>query len=45
MEEEIVLPAPEKGQIHNRCEGIDKLEDECFEDEPVFEALVCLRNL
>lgn len=43
--EEMVLPAPEKGQIHNGREGIEKLENECFEDEPLFKALVCLWNL
>lgn len=38
-------PAPEKGQIHNRGEGVDKLEDERLEDEPLFKALVRLWNL
>lgn len=45
MTKEIVLPPPEKGQIHNRCEGIDKLEDKGFENKSVFEALVCLWHL
>lgn len=40
-----VLPSPEKGQIYNRCEGIDKLQDEGFENEPLFKALVRLWNL
>lgn len=39
------LPSPEKGQIYNRCEGIDKLQDEGFENEPLFKALVSLWNL
>lgn len=39
------LPSPEKGQVHNRCEGIDKLQDEGFENEPLFKALVSLGNL
>ena len=41
----IVLPAPEKGQIDDGCEGIDKLQDEGFEDEALLKALVCLWNL
>lgn len=44
-EEIIALPAPEKGQIDNGCEGIDKLQNEGFEDEALFKALVCLWNL
>lgn len=43
--EVIALPAPEKGQIDNGCEGIDKLQDEGFEDEALLKALVCLWNL
>lgn len=41
----IALPASEKSQIDNGCEGIDKLKDEGFEDEPLFKALVCLWHL
>lgn len=43
--EVIELPAPEKGQIHNRREGIDKLQDKGFKDEALFKALVCFGNL
>lgn len=42
---DFLLPAPEEGQVHNGCEGIDKLQDEGFEDETLFETLVCLWNL
>lgn len=41
----ILLPAPEKGQIDNGCEGIDKFQNKSFEDESLFKALVCLWNL
>lgn len=43
--EDVVLPAPEKGQIDDGCERIDKLQNKGFDDEALFEALVCLWNL
>lgn len=39
------LPAPEKGQIDDGRERIDKLQDEGFEDETLFKTLVCLWHL
>lgn len=41
----IVLPAPEKGQINDRCKGIDKFQNEGFEDKALLKAFVCLWNL
>lgn len=42
---QILLPAPEKGQIDYGCEGIDELQNKSFKDETLFKALVCFWNL
>lgn len=39
------LPAPKKSQVDNGGEGIDKLQDEGFEDETIVKTLVGLWNL
>jgi len=40
-----VLPSPEKGQIDDGREGVDKLQDEGLKDESLFEALLRLWDL
>lgn len=45
MCETVVLPAPEKGQVDDGCEGIDELQDKSLKDEAFLKALVCLWNL
>lgn len=38
-------PASKESDIYDRCERVHKLQNEGFEDQTLFEALVCFRNL
>ncbi len=38
-------PASEKCNVYDGSERIEELQDEGFEDQPFFKALICFRNL